>query len=169
MKEVLASAAESELASTYYNAKEACPEIICLEELGHPQPPTPIVTDNSTAVGIANDTVKQKRSKAIDMRYYWLRDRVRQGQFYVIWQKGVLNLADYFTKHHPEIHHIAVRSSYLHVRASPDSNTQNSRSKNYFEALYEREALATPTADPFLFPTRPYQLQPAGGEGVLLT
>jgi hypothetical protein len=152
MKEVLASAAESELGSTYYNGKEACPEQICLEELGWPQPPTPIATDNSTAVGIANDTVKQKRSKAIDMRYYWIRDRVRQGQFHIFWRKGKLNRADYFTKHHPPAHHQAVRPSYLHVKGAPN--------KNYFEALHEEELAATsnsPTADPFLFPSKSQQ------------
>jgi hypothetical protein len=44
---------------------------ITLEELGHP-----IQTDNSTAAGIANDTVKQKHSKAIDMNFYWSCNRV---------------------------------------------------------------------------------------------
>eukprot|EP00543_Licmophora_paradoxa_P007517 CAMPEP_0202452492 /NCGR_PEP_ID=MMETSP1360-20130828/10698_1 /ASSEMBLY_ACC=CAM_ASM_000848 /TAXON_ID=515479 /ORGANISM="Licmophora paradoxa, Strain CCMP2313" /LENGTH=43 /DNA_ID= /DNA_START= /DNA_END= /DNA_ORIENTATION= len=33
---------------------------IAAEEMGHPQPPTPIVSNNSTAVGIANNEVKQK-------------------------------------------------------------------------------------------------------------
>jgi hypothetical protein len=61
MREVLASATEAELAAIYLNSKESCPIRICLEELGHPQPPTPIQTDNSTAAGIANDAVKQKR------------------------------------------------------------------------------------------------------------
>jgi hypothetical protein len=42
-----------------------------LADLGHPQPPTPIQTDISwCAAGIINDiTVKQRRSKAIDMRF----------------------------------------------------------------------------------------------------
>jgi hypothetical protein len=35
--------------------------------IGHPQPPTPLKTDNTSANSIANDTVKQKCSKAIDM------------------------------------------------------------------------------------------------------
>jgi hypothetical protein len=47
-----------------------------LEELGHPQPPTAIQTDNECANGIANDTVKQRRSKAMDMRFYWIRNRI---------------------------------------------------------------------------------------------
>jgi hypothetical protein len=81
----------------------------CLEELGHPQPPaTPIRTDKSTAAGIANNDVKQKRSKAIDTRFCWIRDRVRQGQFLAHWKKGSRNQGDYFSKHHPTSHHRAV-------------------------------------------------------------
>jgi hypothetical protein len=40
------------------NAKEVVPMGITLEELDHPQPVTPIRTDNSTADGIMNKTVK---------------------------------------------------------------------------------------------------------------
>ncbi|KAI2490112.1 Reverse transcriptase (RNA-dependent DNA polymerase) [Fragilaria crotonensis] len=96
MREVLSSAAEAELGALFHNGKEACPLRIALEEMGHPQPATPMATDNSTASGIATDTVKQKRSKAIDMRFYWIRDRVRQGQFQIYWSKGTTNRADYF-------------------------------------------------------------------------
>jgi hypothetical protein len=91
LREVVSSTAEAKLAGLFHNGKEACPICICLEELGHPQPPTPIVTDNSTAAGIANDTVKQKLSKAIDMHFYWIRDHVRQGQFHIYWKRGILN------------------------------------------------------------------------------
>jgi len=69
MREVLSSTAEAELAALFHNGREACPLRTALEELGHPQPPTPIVTDNVTAKGIANDDIRQKRSKAIDMRF----------------------------------------------------------------------------------------------------
>ena len=114
MREVLSSAAEAELGALFHNCKEACPIRTTLEELGHPQPPTPVQTDNSTASGIANDTVKQKRSKAIDMCFYWVRDRVRQNQFHIFWRKGSANKADYFTKHHPSSHHQQVRPTYLY-------------------------------------------------------
>ena len=69
MREVLSSAAEAELGALFHNGKEACPLRVALEEMGHPQPATPMATDNNTANGIATDTVKQKRSKAIDMRF----------------------------------------------------------------------------------------------------
>ena len=97
--------------------------------MGHPQPPTPMETDNSTAFGIVNESVKQKRSKAMDMRYYWIRDRVRQGQYHVYWREGKLNRADYYTKHHSPAHHQMVRPAYLHV---PNIST-----RNYFQALQD--------------------------------
>ncbi|KAI2502091.1 Reverse transcriptase (RNA-dependent DNA polymerase) [Fragilaria crotonensis] len=127
MREVLSSAAEAKLGALFHNGKEACPLRIALEEMGHPQPATPMATDNSTASGIATDTVKQKRSKAIDMRFYWIRDRVRQGQFQIYWSKGTTNRADYFSKHHPASHHQAIRSTYLYSPANP--------TRNYFDCL----------------------------------
>jgi hypothetical protein len=85
--------------------------------MGHPQPPTPIQVDNSTAAGIANQTVKQRRSKSNDMKFYWIQDRILQDQFRVFWNKGLLNLADYFTKHHPIKHHQDMRKVYLQTWA----------------------------------------------------
>jgi len=128
MRAVLSSAAEAELGGLFLNAKHACPIRVTLDELGHPQPPTPIQTDNSTAAGIANDSIKQKRSKAIDMRFYWVRDRVRQGQFHIYWRPGKQNKADYYTKHHPASHHRDMRSTYLHQCATQQAS-------NYYACL----------------------------------
>ena len=69
---------ETEVAATSYNAKEAHPFRVTLAEMGHPQPPTPMEVDNETAIGYLKSTMKQKRSKAIDMIFYWVRDRVNQ-------------------------------------------------------------------------------------------
>jgi hypothetical protein len=152
MREVLSSAAEAELGALFHNGKEACPLCIALAEMGHPQPATPMATDNSTASGIATDTVKQKRSKAVDMRFYWIRDRVRQGQFQIYWSKGLTNRADYFSKHHAASHHQAIRSTYLYAPANP--------TKNYFDCL--DDSAVSPVAlapDPTVIP----------GEGVLFS
>eukprot|EP00978_Attheya_sp_CCMP212_P014720 scaffold37660_cov32-Attheya_sp.AAC.1 len=105
MKVVLASATEAELGAAFFAAKDG---VLCrtiLEEMGHPQPPTPLQVDNSCAVDIVNNTVKQRRSKAIDMRFYWLKDRECQMQFKTFWKPGKENDGDYFTKHHPPSHH----------------------------------------------------------------
>jgi hypothetical protein len=113
LKHVMSSAAEAEIASLFTNAKEATILRTILDEMGHPQPPTPIQTDNSTASGIANDNIKQQRSRAIDMRFYWVRDRVQQGHFVIYWGPGSINLADYFTKHHSPAHHQQIRHRYV--------------------------------------------------------
>jgi hypothetical protein len=118
MNNVLASAAEAEVGGLFINGPAACPIRTTLTELGHTQPPTIIVTNNECAKGIANGTVKQKRSKAIDMRFYWIRDRVAQQQFQILWKKGANNLADYFTKHHPPTHHKQMRPLYLQETAN---------------------------------------------------
>jgi hypothetical protein len=110
---VMSSVQESETGSGFINAKDAVPMRTTLHEMGHPQGPTPIQFDNKCATGILTDNVVQRRSKAMDMRFYWLRDRVRQQQFHVHWKPGQSNLGDYPTKHHSAKHHIAVRPTYV--------------------------------------------------------
>ena len=70
--------------------------------------------DNTTAVGFANNTIKQKRSNAIDMRSYWIIDRTCQGQSNIYWAPVSTNLGDYNTKHHPLNHHHLMRPQFLH-------------------------------------------------------
>jgi hypothetical protein len=114
LRHVASSAAEAEVGGLFVNLKEALVLRQTLKDMGYPQPTTPIQTDNSTAAGLANNTIKQNKSRHIDMRYHWIRDRVVQGQFNIFWDAGSNNLADYFTKHHAPIHHQNVRPLYLH-------------------------------------------------------
>jgi len=58
LKLVAASAAEVELGALFLNAQEAKVIRLVLAELRHPQPPTPIHIDNTTTVGIVNNTIK---------------------------------------------------------------------------------------------------------------
>ena len=113
IRAVMSSAAEAELGALFINAKEAVYIRQILTEMGHPQPPTPIQTDNSTAEGVVNLKVQPKRTKSMDMRFHWLRDREAQQQFRFYWKPGKTNLADYFTKHHTPSHHKNVRSEFL--------------------------------------------------------
>jgi hypothetical protein len=119
LRHVMSSAAEAELGALFVNGKEATVLRQTLMDMGWPQPATPIQTDNSTACGIVNRTVKQQKSRAMDMRFYWIRDRSDQNQFHIYWAPGWLNLADYFTKHHAPSHHRRVRPYYLHTIHSP--------------------------------------------------
>jgi hypothetical protein len=109
----MSSAAEAEIGAVFINAKEGAVLRTTLEELGHTQPPTTMETDSTTATGYSNGTIKQKRTKAMDMRFYWVKDRVKQGKFNVYWGPGFQNLADYFTKHHSLAHHKRMRDIYI--------------------------------------------------------
>jgi hypothetical protein len=82
-------------------------------------PPTPMETDNTTATGYSNGTITQKHTKTMDMCFYWIKDRVKQCQFYVYWGPGFQNLADYFTKHHWPAHHKRMREIYIHADKQP--------------------------------------------------
>ena len=96
---VVSSSAEGEYGAAYIVARDAVYIRAIAKALGYPQThPTIILCDNSTAVGLANDTVKIAKTKSIDMRFHWLRDRVRQGQFRIRWIPKEQNMADFFTK-----------------------------------------------------------------------
>jgi hypothetical protein len=85
-------------------------------------------TDNTTATGYSNGTIKQKRTKAMEMRFYWIKDQVKQGQFHIYRGPGYQNLADYFTKHHSPAHHKRIRNVYIHADDQPinQEGTQDS-------------------------------------------
>jgi hypothetical protein len=119
LKHVMSSAAEAEIGAVFINSKEGAVLRTTLEELGHKQPPTPMETDNTTATGYRNGTIKQKRTKTMDMRFYSIKGRVKQGQFNVYWGAGYQNLADYFTKHHSPAHHKRIRDVYIHANDRP--------------------------------------------------
>ena len=87
--------------------------VTSLKEMGHDQAPIPIQVDNTTADGFANGTMKQKHSKAMDMRWYWLIDRVSQKQILIYYRPGIDNLADPFSKHHTPAHIAAMKPKNL--------------------------------------------------------
>jgi hypothetical protein len=59
IKNVVASAAESEVVACFHNAQGGAPLRVTLNKLGHTQPPTPLRSDSSTAYRIVNKTIKQ--------------------------------------------------------------------------------------------------------------
>ena len=109
---VVTSAAEAEYAGAFILLRDAAPLRQTATDMGHPQGATPVTCDNTTAVALANNTCKQKRSRAIDMRYHWVRDRVRLGDFKLVWRSNRFSLADYLTKCHAARHCIYMRQFY---------------------------------------------------------
>jgi hypothetical protein len=120
---VMSSAVEGELGALFINAKTAALMQQTLEELRHPQPLTPIQTDNATAQALLTNKIMPKALKTIDMRFHWLWCRNTQGQFRCYWQPGTQNLADYYTKQHPASHHATVCPTML--AAVNDSMTRS--------------------------------------------
>jgi len=59
------------------------------------------------------------------MRYHWLIDQSNLNNFFIYWDKGENNNADYHTKHFPPSHHRNVRPKYIlkghHVNSQHDA------------------------------------------------
>ena len=87
--------------------------------MGHPQPPTEITTNNETAAGIVKQTIRQNKSRAMNMRYFWVLDQDKEGIINVRWKPGHVNKANYFTKHFFGTYHKKIRPIYLHEANSP--------------------------------------------------
>jgi hypothetical protein len=109
----MSSAAEAETAGVFGNGQEIIAIRISLQALGHPQQATPLKTDNSTSHSFVHANIKQRRSKTWDMRWNWLRDKATHEILRMYWARGEDNNADYFTKHHPPSHHLAMRPKYV--------------------------------------------------------
>lgn len=84
-----------------------------LTEMRHPLSVTTIKVDNQCAVGILTDIVKQRRAKAMDMRFFWVKNKIRQNKFLIYWRAGKGNRDDNFTKHYAPSYHKVIRSMYL--------------------------------------------------------
>lgn len=142
---VVASVAEAEYAALFHAGQEGIWLRHILQSLGYPQPPTTILCDNKCAEGIALDTIKPKRTKSIDMRFHWIRDRIRQGQYTVTWRKGADNLADFFTKPLPVHLHQKLMPLLVHIPpAQHATNTTGSASR----ALTHRDKKVSTTETP---------------------
>ncbi len=124
IKAVMSSAAEAEIGALYIKCGEVIPARHTLEYLGHKQPPTPMQTDNTAALGVVNNNI-MKKLKAMDMKYHWLGCRINQHQFRHYWVVGKSNNGDYITKQHAPIHHQATRSTFL----TPITILQNLRNR----------------------------------------
>ena len=55
----------------------------------------------------------------MEMRYFWIGDKVAQKAYTIKWHPGQENLVDYQSKHHLGTHHQVVCPWYLHEINSP--------------------------------------------------
>ena len=59
---------------------------------------TPFRGDNAAAIGLATDTCLPRKSRYVDDKFHWFRDRVRRHDFSITRVKSEDNLADPLTK-----------------------------------------------------------------------
>ena len=115
LKHAMGVVSKTYIAEAYVNARKGIEHRITRIEMNHMQHYTPLEIDNTIATGILIKQLVPRRSKVIDVKFHWLRDRENQKQFNMCWKPGKKNLADYFTKHHPEIHH-RTQGQYISYR-----------------------------------------------------
>ena len=108
----MCSASEAELGAMFITAQDMVAMRQTLQEMKWSQPKSPLQMDNSTAAGVVNNTIVQKKLKKMERRLHWLRCREAQGQFRYYWASGNLNWGDYSTKHHPHLYHEARRMQF---------------------------------------------------------
>ena len=77
-KYTISAISKAEITGTFINTKLAVPLCMCLIEIGYLQLATYLKIDNTTTYSILTKLLLLKRSKAIDMRFYLLRDRENQ-------------------------------------------------------------------------------------------
>ena len=129
---IVCSASEAEYATVYIAGKEGLPLRYTLDDIDCIQPATPITCDNTTAVKIIDGSCKLKRSRSIDQRYHWIRERVNEFKdFTVSWEPGtgqLQSIADFLTKPYPTEHTLTMRRYFVKAEL-PAFSTAWSRRK----------------------------------------
>ena len=92
LRNIMELASGAEYGALFLNGQAAVPIRTKLIEVNHPQPPTLIHVENSTAVGIANKSNKKNSSNAMDMRFNCIHDIILQEHFHLFWKPGPTNL-----------------------------------------------------------------------------
>ena len=103
---------EAEVVVNFHNAQVGTALRRLLFHLGYP-----LKTDNTPAASFSTSIINQKRSKTLDMRFYWFKNQEAKRNFSIYWKRGDdahdPNHADYFTKHHTTKHYKFVRHRYI--------------------------------------------------------
>ena len=110
MKYVKSSAAKAKMTALFVLTKEMVPLQHTLIEMGRKQPPSPLQSDNSIAVGMTNCTLISRKSQYWDLCLNWVCCREAQNQFRIYLDKGPNNNGDYSTNNQPIIYHESKRS-----------------------------------------------------------
>jgi hypothetical protein len=96
---VAASSAEAEYIAANESLKEGLYLVKVLADLGEQQPgPIRLMVDNKSAITIAEKEGFHRRTKHMDLKYHFLKDRYQQGQVQLEYIATKEQVADYLTK-----------------------------------------------------------------------
>jgi hypothetical protein len=116
---MVASVAEAKYAAAFGGGQVLVELTLTLTNLGHPyQSPPLLFVDNECAIGLATSSVRPKKSKSIDMRLDWLRERASKQFFRLVFLPDLINPTDFFTKILPVYRHLAALP-FLHGTPYP--------------------------------------------------
>ena len=112
----------SSMEAEYVEAARGGQELVwfrrLLKNMGHPQStPTVMWEDNKAAIAFSKNQTCHDRSKHIDIRVYWLRDLVLEGDIVMLHIATADQLADFLTKHLRGPAHIKARDIILGGRS----------------------------------------------------
>ena len=96
---VALSSTEAEYMSACSAAQEAVYLRVLLEDLKHPQNgPTVLHQDNQGAIALGSDFISNKRTKHIDIKYHFIREKVEEGVIKLQYTPTIDMVADCLTK-----------------------------------------------------------------------
>jgi hypothetical protein len=95
--------AKSTVEAEYMSQASATQEVIWLQsffnDVKHPaDKPMVLYADNQGAMALANNPVQHNRTKHIDVRYHFIREKIRNGEINLIYCPTALMIADIMTK-----------------------------------------------------------------------
>jgi hypothetical protein len=120
---VATSTCEAEYVAMANATKEALWLRQVLAEIGFTQPKASLIAaDNQGAIVLSEDQANHQRSKHIDVRYHFIRERTENGEVIFKYVKSCDNIADIFTKPLPYVTFARLRKR-LGVQAFADGST----------------------------------------------
>ena len=95
-------------------AQEAIFQRQLLEDMGFPQKgPTVIYEDNTGAIAMSENPVSHNRTKHIDIKYHFVRERVELGEIKLVHVATENQLADLLTKSLAKVKHERLRERVM--------------------------------------------------------
>jgi hypothetical protein len=113
---VALSSCESEYVAASTATQEAVHLRLLLSELGFPQEgPTIIYEDNQGTIALSENPMLQKRTKHVDIRYHFVREKVLSGEIKLVYIPTQDQVADILTKPLQKQRIIELRSKLMGV------------------------------------------------------